>query len=576
MEDRLSRLESRVQTLEHSVQSLEQRLARVEREKRIAAAVEPLSASDLSAAPGAAAPYAAARRDDFITVLSFIGRTFVALGGAYLLRALTDSHVLPAGTGLALGLAYGLFWLVPADRAGSAGARLNAAFHALVFALIAYPLLWEATVRFKFVGPDATALGLGLVTLAGLFVAVRRRLHAVAWIVTLAALPAAIGLIAATAVVVPFAWFLLALGITTLWLGYSLDWVFIRWPVALVADVAVLALILRIASGSWGESAERVVLVQLALLSGYVASIAVRTLVRDRDVNVFEVLQAFAALGVGFGGAVYVAHATGSGVVALALINLVFGIACYAVAFVFIATRQGLRRNFYFYTSLALILVLVSTGLLLAGDRLALGWALLGVLATIAARWLGRVALNLHAAVYVIAAGAASGLLASATFALIGPVTIAWGEFTATSVLVLLAAIACWLVPMSPGADWGEYSRLPRLLLAMALVWSLGGWLVGITAPPLGGLPGAGADPGIFATVRTTVLAGAALGLAWMGRHERFRESAWLLYPVLVAGGIKLLLEDLPQSRPSTLFVALALYGGALIAAPRLTSRRTA
>jgi hypothetical protein len=39
---------------------------------------------------------------------------------------------------------------------------------------------------------------------------------------------------------------------------------------------------------------------------------------------------------------------------------------------------------------------------------------------------------------------------------------------------------------------------------------------------------------------------------------------------VLVAGGLKLLAEDLRHSRASTLFVALALYGGALIVAPRL------
>jgi hypothetical protein len=44
---------------------------------------------------------------------------------------------------------------------------------------------------------------------------------------------------------------------------------------------------------------------------------------------------------------------------------------------------------------------------------------------------------------------------------------------------------------------------------------------------------------------------------------------------VLAAGGLKLLVEDLPRSRPATLFIALALYGGALIVAPRLASRST-
>jgi hypothetical protein len=74
------------------------------------------------------------------------------------------------------------------------------------------------------------------------------------------------------------------------------------------------------------------------------------------------------------------------------------------------------------------------------------------------------------------------------------------------------------------------------------------------------------------------VLAAAALVVAWLGARTRFREAAWLLYPVLIAGGLKLFIEDLPTSRPATLFLALAFYGGALILAPRLShvSRRLA
>jgi hypothetical protein len=105
-------------------------------------------------------------------------------------------------------------------------------------------------------------------------------------------------------------------------------------------------------------------------------------------------------------------------------------------------------------------------------------------------------------------------------------------------------------------------------------VWSAGGWLIGVIALALPGAPGRAADAGVIATVRTSVLAAAALALAWTGRSERFRESSWLLYPVLAAGGLKLLVEDLPRSRPATLFIALALYGGALIVAPRLVRTR--
>jgi hypothetical protein len=49
-----------------------------------------------------------------------------------------------------------------------------------------------------------------------------------------------------------------------------------------------------------------------------------------------------------------------------------------------------------------------------------------------------------------------------------------------------------------------------------------------------------------------------------------------VLYALLIAGAAKLLVEDLPYSKPATLFVALAFYGGALIAASRLGRHRAA
>jgi hypothetical protein len=69
---------------------------------------------------------------------------------------------------------------------------------------------------------------------------------------------------------------------------------------------------------------------------------------------------------------------------------------------------------------------------------------------------------------------------------------------------------------------------VPRLLVTILLVWSAGGWLISLIAPALPDTAGH-ADAGILATIRTSVLAAAALALAWAGRFERVRESAWLL-----------------------------------------------
>ena len=58
--------------------------------------------------------------------LALVGRTLVVLGGAYLLRAITESHVVAPQAGVALGLIYGAPWLVLASRAEGRGAHLDA------------------------------------------------------------------------------------------------------------------------------------------------------------------------------------------------------------------------------------------------------------------------------------------------------------------------------------------------------------------------------------------------------------------------------------------------------------------
>jgi hypothetical protein len=52
-----------------------------------------------------------------------------------------------------------------------------------------------------------------------------------------------------------------------------------------------------------------------------------------------------------------------------------------------------------------------------------------------------------------------------------------------------------------------------------------------------------------------------------------FAEGAWLVYPLLALTGLKFVLEDFRVGRPGTLFLAFALYGLALIVAPRLARR---
>jgi hypothetical protein len=118
--------------------------------------------------------------------------------------------------------------------------------------------------------------------------------------------------------------------------------------------------------------------------------------------------------------------------------------------------------------------------------------------------------------------------------------------------------------------------RVPRLLLVAALAVASAGVVIGWLVPLAAGVPGVNASAGAVATVRTAVLVGGVLVLAWAGRSDSWLEAKWLAYPALVAIGLKMVLEDLPRSRPATLFLAFGLYGIALIVVPRLRRREPA
>jgi hypothetical protein len=99
-------------------------------------------------------------------------------------------------------------------------------------------------------------------------------------------------------------------------------------------------------------------------------------------------------------------------------------------------------------------------------------------------------------------------------------------------------------------------------------VWSFAGLAAGVLSASI--VSAAGADAAFVAASRTAVIAILAVALAWTGRRWSLQELTWFVYPVLIAGGAKLLWEDFHYDQPVTLFLALALYGSALIVTPRL------
>src|SRR6185295_10221028 len=152
MSDGLSSLESRVVALERIVQALEHRVASIEHVPLGSSIDAALPVRDVAVAEPSAATVSRIAGTDLVSVLSMVGRTCMILGGAYLLRALTEAGSWPTSVGVASGFAYAMLWLGAADRAGAHGRRLSATFFGAVAVAIALPLLWEAVTLFRLIG----------------------------------------------------------------------------------------------------------------------------------------------------------------------------------------------------------------------------------------------------------------------------------------------------------------------------------------------------------------------------------------------------------------------------------------
>ncbi len=575
MTDRVDLLEERVAALATAVAALETRLAGLERGTESGPRVrEEREASDAAGA-AAEAGVAAPPRASGAAPMALAGRAFLGIGGAYLFRALTEAGTLPHLAGVALGLVYAGAWILAAEHSGRAGQRAEATLHAFLSLAVALPLLWETTVRMRALPPVGAAvllLGIGAAVFA---VAWRRDLASVAWAATLGAVGTAWGLLLATARIELFTLLLIAFGAATLWATYGRRWHGLRWPAAVAADLAVLTLVyLGSRPGGppqayAGLSPGRCVFVALLLFVVYAGSFAARTLARRRDVNVFEVFQTAAVLAAGYGGAVRLSNAAGTGEGVLGVAALVLSALAYAAAFGFLERDAAGGRNFLFFSSLGLVLALTGGGLLATGPGLAFVWVLFGLGAAVLGARFGRRSLLVHGALYLLAACVPSGLFAAALSAFTRPVGSVPVRMGAASAAVALAAAFCWILTVRWRGEEpaGAGSRLAALVLMAIAAAGAGAGAVELL---VAFLPAGSAVP-----ARTAVLAAAAVGLAALRVRTGVEEAGWLAWGVLGGASLKLFVQDVPQGSPAALFAAFVLYGLALLAVSRLGRRES-
>jgi hypothetical protein len=531
------------------VKELEERVAALER-----LAVQSVPAPTLPqepAAPALAQPSLNLTGGTF----AMVAKALLGFAGAYLLRAVAESGAIPQSFGIFAGLIYAFAWLIWTARSGTT-------LYGLTSALIFAGLVWENSVEVHGLATPVAAALITLFAYTGLYLAWRRELTAIAAIVQMLNALLALALLVATHDVVPFAAALLSIAAASEFAACRGRWMQQRWFPAAAADLGVLivAWIITRPQGvpesyhPFGMSS--VVALQMSLVMIYVLSMGYRTLIAGSDIANFEIGQNITAIALFLWGSVVMGREAPAVRMVVEGFCLLAGMGCYVTAVLFLA-RQSRQRNFLMYGVFGLALVMAGIWILLSGPVLVLVWCSLAV----AAAWLGthehRMSLQMHAPVLLGAAAIGSGLIEFAREALHGASAPA-GAHLVEIVLVTVALAVCYL--MSGGVEAGK-ARIPALAIAALLCWAILG-LGGAAITTL-----LGPDSTISSTLRTGLICGLALVAAKAG--TRRAELIWLLYPLMLYGAYRLLIEDFPHGRPTSLALSLLFYGGTLLALTR-------
>jgi hypothetical protein len=555
--------------MEDSVAALESRLAAVERRLD---ALEGEQRRELTSPELAPAPDLG--KASLSNVSTLTGSVLLIFGGAYLLRAITDLKFVPTAFGIFLGATYALLWLFMAYRTGrSEDKHTRALFYGASSIFLALPLLVESTTRFQLLSGRQGIVALTVFCTLSLLVAVARNLRILGWLVTAGGIVTVFIILNATHSAIFAATFLILLGLGSLWAVYSQQGMGTQGLGARGADAGVVVMALLTTSEQWSVQALTVLVLAVVLLITYLVSFAIRTHVRGQNAGIFETVQSLVSIGV-VTGAVSVASQAGQ--IALADVGiptLLLSACAYGLAFT-PETRGARGRNFYFYSTLGLGLLVIGSALIMSPAIAAAAWSLMALAMAWFSGRFGRVSLSLQCTFLLLAAGVGSGILTTGLDALAGDAMAEWPPMVPWHLIIALTTVACLFIRVAQHSEhWGVLAGLPQLIVLALSVWEVGGLMVVYVAPALAGVGGADANPAVLAALRTAVLSAASVTLALSSRFKRWPEARWLVYPVLLLVGAKLLVEDFPNGQPATLFVALALVGSALLLVAKLLTR---
>lgn len=536
------------------VRELETRLSSLERRVESGLAA-PGGAADTPAEPARAA------WEQAIPAVTTLGRALLGMAGAYVLRAATESHVVPQRIGVFAAVVYAVLWLVWAART-AAPSRVQRALYTVTSALILGPLLWESTLRFRALSTWTAASILFAVTLFGWMIAWRRNLPEISSIGTIAGVLTAIALLVGTHDVVPFLLVLFGIaGVREISTCVNNDESHDHWITAAAADLTLLlAIYLLTLPRGLPESYAyvprfAVVAAAVALPGIYLSSTLFRTLRRGSRFGLFEAGQLGITVILAVGGGVRLGDSVT--VVVIGTACLVYATVCYAVF------PMATGRSIHAYLAFGFLLAIAGARMLLEARWTAvacIGLAVIFLRAT-------SPAVRRYGSGYLLSALAFSGALEQAGGWLLG----SSHDLAAILPLAVAAAVAlaCFAVSVrEPGRS------VLRMVLAGIAFWQSAGFAAAVLADAYHAGFGAAAPHGYCATFRTVVLAAGAVLIAWAGSHWKGLLITPLIYPVLVLGAYRLLMLDLRQDSKSALVLSLLAYGAALILVPRLAEFR--
>jgi len=546
-------------------------------ERRVARLEKLMGVEEEQAAPLAPSPTADASHVSLnpAAVLPILGRGLLGLAGAYLLRAASESSAALAGPGVAAGIAYAVLWLIWAARTSSPRS-LEAVIRCLTAVLVLCPLLWEATTAFHVLSTWTAASVLIVFNVLGLAVSWRKNLLTVATIVILSGLATAAGLLVATREVAPFVEVFLAIAAAVEISACLEHFLSERWLVALAADLSVL-LATWLATQEHGlpESYAAIpfgwlLAAQMVLLGIYLASVMVRTLLRGLTFTWFEAAQSVAAFLIAVGGGLRISGRAQP----IGVLLLVPGAACYLVSLRLIPRQAGSARNFHIYSTFGILLLVSGSRILFSAGTAAGVWCVLALACNWAGSNFGIWLWQAHGGIYLLLGLAGSGALRQAGAFILG--SAHWpAESPEVEWAGLLATILAYLLLLRVrGGREAAGSEVFRVTAAALLAWLSAGLLAGAVTAGYHTAFGAANHP-YCATMRTAVVSGVALALAWAGGRWRLGELSRLAIPAMLVGAYRLVMVDLSLDYKPALFCSLAVYGAILVALPRLSRARS-